>query len=186
MSCEHTTFSLMFVNMLTGKRLRAQTKEVVVDVYEYFEELGRCKRTKGSLKGTSDAKNLSRTSIKRLRKEKLSTGGAAFSTPTKRYRFSRPLLDSQYHSHIQIQKNTGDYHDEMTADHFEEWFGTKLLPNVPPNSLIVMDNASYDSHRSDPVPVLMTISARHSWSSFFVESFFQNHGGFIAASNHKI
>ena len=60
----------------------------------------------------------------------------------------------------------------MTADHFEEWFGTKLLPNVPPNSLIVMDNASYDSHRSDPVPVLMTISARHSWSSFFVESFF--------------
>ena len=51
------------------------------------------------------------------------------------------------------KKNTGDYHDEMTADHFEEWFGTKLLPNVPPNSLIVMDNASYHSRRSDPVPV---------------------------------
>ena len=41
----------------------------------------------------------------------------------------------------------------MTADHFEEWFGTKLLTNVPPNSLIVMDNASYHSRRSDPVPV---------------------------------
>ena len=41
----------------------------------------------------------------------------------------------------------------MTADHFEEWFGTKLLPNVPPNSLIVMDNASYHSRCSDPVPV---------------------------------
>ena len=51
------------------------------------------------------------------------------------------------------QKNTGDYHAEMTADHFEEWFGTKLLPNVPPNSLIVMDNASYHSRRSNPVPV---------------------------------
>ena len=50
-------------------------------------------------------------------------------------------------------KNNGDYHDDMTADHFEEWFGTKLLTNVPPNSLIVMDNASYHSRRSDPVPV---------------------------------
>ena len=92
MSCEHTTFSLVFVNMPTGKRLRAQTKEVVANVYEYFEELGRRKRTEGSLKRTSDATKLSRASIKRLRKEKLSTGGAAFSTPTKRYRFSRHLL----------------------------------------------------------------------------------------------
>ena len=41
----------------------------------------------------------------------------------------------------------------MSADHFEEWFATKLFPNVPPNSLIVMDNGSYHSHRSDPVPV---------------------------------
>ena len=92
MSCEHTTFSLVFVKMPTGKRLRAQTKEVVVNVYDYFEELGRRKRTEGSLKRTCDATKISRTSIKRLRKEKLRTGGAAFSTPTKRYRFSRRLL----------------------------------------------------------------------------------------------
>ena len=44
----------------TGKRLRAQTKEVVANVYEYFEELGRRKRTEGSLKRTSDATKLSR------------------------------------------------------------------------------------------------------------------------------
>ena len=54
---------------------------------------------------------------------------------------------------FRFKKNTGDYHDEMTADHFEEWFATKLLPNVQPNSLIVMDNASYHSRCSDPVPV---------------------------------
>ena len=41
----------------------------------------------------------------------------------------------------------------MNDDHFEEWFATKLLPNVLLNSLIVMDIASYHSHRSDPVPV---------------------------------
>ena len=43
------------------------------------------------------------------------------------------------------KKNTGDYHDKMTGDHFEEWFRDKLLPNTPPNSLIIMDNASYHS-----------------------------------------
>ena len=49
------------------------------------------------------------------------------------------------------KKNTGDYHDEMTAYHFEEWFVTKRLPHVPANSLIVMDNASYHSRHSDPL-----------------------------------
>ena len=33
--------------------------------------------------------------------------------------------------------------------------------------------------------VLMTISSRHSQSSYFVKRFFQNHGGLIAASNRK-
>ena len=50
------------------------------------------------------------------------------------------------------KKNTGNYHDEMTGEHFEEWFKDKLLPNVQPNSLIVMDNASYHSRLDDPVP----------------------------------
>ena len=58
-----------------------------------------------------------------------------------------PWLDSQYHSHVQIQKNTGDYHDEIT-NHFEKLFATKYLPNIPPNSFIVMDNASYHSRCS--------------------------------------
>lgn len=50
------------------------------------------------------------------------------------------------------RKNTGDYHDEMTADHFEEWFKTVLLPNLPPNSLIILDNASYHTRRIEPIP----------------------------------
>ena len=51
------------------------------------------------------------------------------------------------------KNDTGDYHDKMTAEHFEEWFASKLLPNVQPNSLIVMDNASCHSRHSEPVPV---------------------------------
>ena len=63
MSCEHTTFFLVLVNMPSGKRLRSQTKEVAVNVYEYFEELGKRKQTEGSLKRTCDATGLSRSSI---------------------------------------------------------------------------------------------------------------------------
>ena len=38
-----------------------------------------------------------------------------------------------------------DYHDEMNGTHFAEWFEKQLLPNLPPNAVIVMDNAPYHS-----------------------------------------
>ena len=69
MSCEQTTFSLVFVKMPTGKRLKSQTKEVVANVYDYFEQLSRYKRTQGALKRKADATALSRGSIKRVREE---------------------------------------------------------------------------------------------------------------------
>ena len=50
------------------------------------------------------------------------------------------------------RKRTGDYHDEMTAAHFEEWFHNSLLPNLQGNSLIVMDNAPYHSRKLEPEP----------------------------------
>ena len=54
----------------------------------------------------------------------------------------------------------------MTANYFEERFATKLLPNIQPNSLIVMDNASYHSCHSDPVPV-------KSWTKQKMQDWFQ-------------
>ena len=33
-----------------GKRVRSQTKQVVANVYEYFEEIHKCQRNQGSLK----------------------------------------------------------------------------------------------------------------------------------------
>ena len=42
----------------------------------------------------------------------------------------------------------------MTAQHFEEWFHDALMPNIQPNSLIVMDNAPYHSRRLEPVPTM--------------------------------
>ena len=55
---------------------------------------------------------------------------------------------------IQNKKATGDYHDEMTLQHFEEWFHDALMPNIQPNSLIVMDNAPYHSRRLEPMPTM--------------------------------
>ena len=36
-----------------------------------------------------------------------------------------------------------DYHQEMNVENFERWFKEKLLPELPANCLIVMDNTSY-------------------------------------------
>lgn len=52
-------------------------------------------------------------------------------------------------------KKTGDYHGQMNAELFTRWFKEKLMPNIPNNALIVMDNASYHnalSPHSAPTP----------------------------------
>ena len=41
------------------------------------------------------------------------------------------------------KKGSSDYHNEMNAISFEEWFIEKLLPALPPNTLIARDNARY-------------------------------------------
>ncbi len=52
-------------------------------------------------------------------------------------------------------RKTGDYHGQMNYELFTKWFTEMLLPNIPKNSLIIMDNASYHnvlSDNSDPTP----------------------------------
>jgi transposase len=53
-------------------------------------------------------------------------------------------------------RKTGDYHGQMNLDLFKKWFTEMLLPNIPKNSLIIMDNASYHntlSEHSPPIPL---------------------------------
>ena len=49
----------------------------------------------------------------------------------------------------------GDYHDSMNAACFEQWFSA-LLQELPPRSVIVMDNASYHSRQADKPPTTST------------------------------
>jgi len=53
-------------------------------------------------------------------------------------------------------RKTGDYHGQMNWELFEKWFTEMLLPNIPKNSLIIMDNAPYHntlSEHSPPTPL---------------------------------
>ncbi len=53
-------------------------------------------------------------------------------------------------------KRTGDYHGQMNFELFRKWFSEMLLPNIPDNSLIIMDNAPYHNTLSDhsaPTPL---------------------------------
>ena len=38
--------------------------------------------------------------------------------------------------------NSADYQEEMNSEHFMEWFTKQLLPNIPDNAVIVVDNAT--------------------------------------------
>jgi len=44
---------------------------------------------------------------------------------------------------FEAKKKTGDYHGQMDWNKFSRWFSERLLPNIPRNSIIIMDNASY-------------------------------------------
>lgn len=63
----------------------------------------------------------------------------------------------------------------MTGQHFEEWFKDKLLPNIPPNSLIAMDNSSYHSRIEEEKPKKSwTKSKMYEWLVYYGVSFDPN------------
>ncbi|GJQ85710.1 hypothetical protein Trydic_g13400 [Trypoxylus dichotomus] len=45
-----------------------------------------------------------------------------------------------------------DYHSAMDSSKFEKWATKQLIPNLPPNSFIVMDNAAYHSVVTSKIP----------------------------------
>ncbi|XP_064083062.1 uncharacterized protein LOC135199076 [Macrobrachium nipponense] len=61
-------------------------------------------------------------------------------------------------------KNDGDYHHQMNHIVFEKWFREQLIPNIPQQSVIIMDNASYHSVQSDKPPTMAsTKGAIQDW-----------------------
>ena len=58
------------------------------------------------------------------------------------------------------KKNTVDYHQEMNSVHFEDWWVNKVLPSLPDNSAVVIDNASYHSRITDETKKPTTASLK--------------------------
>lgn len=54
-----------------------------------------------------------------------------------------------------ISGKTGDYHEDMNADVYEKWF-KDILIRLEPNSVIVLDNASYHSRKQNKAPSTST------------------------------
>jgi hypothetical protein len=53
--------------------------------------------------------------------------------------------------------STGDYHGQMNHVNFEKWVRDKLIPSLPTNSVVVMDNAPYHSVQVDKVPLKYSV-----------------------------
>lgn len=54
---------------------------------------------------------------------------------------------------------TGDYHSEMNAQNFTKWLLEKLIPNLPPKSVLILDNAAYHNVQADRCPTMGTRKA---------------------------
>ncbi|XP_046416169.1 uncharacterized protein LOC124177619 [Neodiprion fabricii] len=54
---------------------------------------------------------------------------------------------------------SGDYHDNMNYENYEKWLRSQLMPNLPPNSVVIVDNASYHNKQSELAPTSNTKKA---------------------------
>lgn len=50
---------------------------------------------------------------------------------------------------FESKKRTGDYHGQMNWENFSKWFREQLMPHIPKNSIVILDNAKYHNVLSD-------------------------------------
>ncbi|XP_023717166.1 uncharacterized protein LOC111869699 [Cryptotermes secundus] len=55
---------------------------------------------------------------------------------------------------------TGDYHSEMNVTNYQKWLTEKLIPNLPPKSVLVVDNAPYHTMQFNKAPTSQTMKAK--------------------------
>ncbi len=56
---------------------------------------------------------------------------------------------------FKAKSKSGDYHSsEMNGENFKKWLQEKLLRNMPPGAIIVVDNAPYHSVLAEKIPTM--------------------------------
>ena len=53
---------------------------------------------------------------------------------------------------FKAHSSTGDYHQEMNFNNIFKWLQEKLIPNLEPNSVLILDNAAYHNMQYDKCP----------------------------------
>lgn len=67
---------------------------------------------------------------------------------------------------------SGDYHDNMNYQNYEKWIRTQLMPNLPANSVVVVDNASYHNTLEDRAPTSNPIHEKVIWNRGFAKKIY--------------
>ena len=60
---------------------------------------------------------------------------------------------------FKAKASQGDYNNEMNGKNFMRWLNERLQPNLPPNSVLVVDNAPSHSRQEDKCPTTATRKA---------------------------
>ncbi|KAJ8957777.1 hypothetical protein NQ314_006489, partial [Rhamnusium bicolor] len=96
-----------------------------------------------------------------------------FSTPHKKLSKASPKCDlgvsceksvrDMIHDFYIIEKHRptlrGEYHDEINSTNFKRWLESQLIPNLPPKSVLILDNASYHNVELNKAPTTATKKA---------------------------
>lgn len=53
---------------------------------------------------------------------------------------------------FKANQKSGDYHDNMNYENYSKWIQTQLIPNLKPNSVVVVDNAPYHNSIQNRAP----------------------------------
>lgn len=77
--------------MPKGKRVGSSGRRILLNVYKYFDDLGKRSKTSAPLKRTAIATGQSVSTVKRVRLEAVSGSTGDFSSPKNRYSRSRRL-----------------------------------------------------------------------------------------------
>ena len=59
---------------------------------------------------------------------------------------------------LKAHSSSGDYHGEMNHKIMVRWLEDKLIPNLPPKCVLVVDNAAYHN-----APVDLSWQRRNTW-----------------------
>jgi len=99
--------------MAKGKRVRSSAKNIICNVYEYFERQNKKQGTTTPPKlctKTTDATGYSERTVNRVLKEKRGLEGGSFSSP-KRYKESRERLNVDSFDTEAIRRTVHPFYD---------------------------------------------------------------------------